>query len=297
MTGNQGAVWPHGRKCAVIITVLFDDGMDAVARAPDLINRSKSFSVWEYGAKRGVDRLVDTFAKHSVRASWFVPAVVAQKHASAIRALASEGHEVEGRGRAFERFDALPDEDARLILTTSRDILHEIAGRTPRGFRLPYGNWPRDFDRVLTDANYSWSASLNGDDRPYIHRSGLVQIPVHIELEDRPYFQFNFTPAFPKGQSRLPSYEAVLHNWIAEFDAYRTFGLCYVLQVRPEMIGTPGRIFVLEQLLGHILQFDDVWVATADEVASWHEAQAQALGSTHPLSVFEAYQEEHHSDA
>ena len=147
---------------------------------------------------------------------------------------------------------------------------------------------------LLKEAGFLWSASLNGDDVPYMHPSSLVEIPVHLELEDRPYFQFNFTPAFPKGQSRIASYDSVLSNWIAEFDAYRKFGACFVLQLRPEMTGTPGRIFLVEELIKHIQSFDDVWIATAAEISAWHLANnAHAPSPDHPLNVFDAYQREH----
>ena len=147
---------------------------------------------------------------------------------------------------------------------------------------------------LLKEAGYLWSASLNGDDVPYLHPSALVEIPVHLELEDRPYFQFSFAPAFPKGQGRIASYESVLTNWIAEFDAYRKFGACFVLQLRPEMTGTPGRIFLVAAFIKHILSFEDVWVATAAEVAAWHGTHnARAAEPTHPLNVFAAYRREH----
>ena len=180
------------------------------------------------------------------------------------------------------------------LLARARQIIEAVSGKPATGFRLPIGNWPDQFDSVLKEAGFLWSASLNGDDVPYLHPSGLVEIPVHLELEDRPYFQFNFTPAFPKGQSRMASYESVLSNWIAEFDAYRKFGACFVLQLRPEMTGTPGRIFLVEKLIQHIRSCDDVWIATAAEVAAWHGAHnAHAPEPEHPLKVFEAYTREH----
>jgi len=145
----------------------------------------------------------------------------------------------------------------------------------------------------LKDAGFYWSASLNGDDVPYLHPSSLLEIPVHLELEDRPYFQFNFTPPFPKGLSRIASYDGVLSNWIAEFDAYRQFGGCFVLQLRQEMTGTPGRIGLVEAMIRHIQSCGDVWLATADEVANWHLANnARAPEPDHPLNVFAAYQRE-----
>jgi peptidoglycan/xylan/chitin deacetylase (PgdA/CDA1 family) len=292
---NDNFSWPEGKRCAAVISVLFDDGLDAVAKAPDLLNRSKSFSVWQYGANRGVERLGATFARYGTPTSWFVPACVASRHAGLIRALAQDGHDIECHGQDFEHHDVMSVEESLQALLQARQTIAETSGKLPTGFRLPQGNWPQDFDNLLSTVGFQWSASLNGDDLPYFHRSGLVEVPVHIELEDRPYMQFNFTPAFPKGQSRLPSYEAVLDNWIAEFDAYRQYGLCFVLQIRPEMIGTPGRIFILEKLLQHIQQFDDVWLAKGAAVADWWRTHGHPLEAHHPLNVFSDYQQECHA--
>ena len=293
--GSSDAIaWPTGKRAAAIVSVIFDDGMDAVARAPDLANRNKSHSVWLYGANRGVERLCRAFEDAKLRTTWFVPGLVAEKHRALMGAVTAAGHDLESHGWAFERHDKLPRESSLASLKRSREAIEAISGKRVTGFKLPIGNWPEQFDALLKEAGYLWSASLNGDDVPYSHASSLLEIPVHVELEDRPFFQFNFTPAFPKGQSRIASYDAVLSNWIAEFDAYRKFGACFVLQLRPEMTGTPGRIFLVKELLKHIQTFEDVWIATAAEVAAWHLANnARATEPDHPLSVFDAYQSEH----
>lgn len=293
MSTLQPAIWPAGKRCAVMVAVPFDDGTDAVAAAPDLASRSKSFSVWQFGANRGVERLCRSFAAFDVRTSWFVSAQTAGRHGDLLRGVIGAGHEIASSGLAFDRHDTLTPDQSLENLKRSRQVLSTLAGRETSGFRLPQGNWPIGFDRLLLEAGYRWSASLNGDDVPYTHPSGLVEIPVHIELEDRPYFQFNFTPAFPKGQGRIPDYEGVLHNWIAEFDAYRRFGLCYVIQLRPEWSGTPGRIAIVEDLLRHILSFDDVWVATGDEIAERQRVFGRAIENEHPLQIFKAYRQEH----
>jgi len=290
---DLGIAWPAGKRAAAIISVIFDDGMDAVAKAPDLAMRAKSHSVWLYGARRGVERLCRAFEDAGIRASWFVPGQVAETHGALLRAVVGAGHELESHSWAFERHDTLSREDSRALLERSRQALEDVSDRAPAGFRLPVGAWPDGFDHVLKEVGFLWSASLNGDDVPYLHPSLLVEIPVHLELEDRPYFQFNFTPAFPKGQSRIASYDGVLANWIAEFDAYRKFGGCFVLQLRPEMTGTPGRVGLVEAMIRHIQSCGDVWIATADEIAQWHMANnASAPGSDHPLNVFAAYQRE-----
>ena len=286
-------VWPDGKRAAAVISVIFDDGQDAVARAPDLVNRSKSHSVWLYGANRGVERLCRAFEAAHVRSTWFVPGLVAEKHRGIIEHISAAGHELESHGWAFEHHDTLARPDSLELLNRSRRVIETASAKPVTGFRLPIGNWPDHFDAVLREAGYLWSASLNGDDVPYLHPSSLLEIPVHLELEDRPYFQFNFTPPFPKGLSRISSYESVLANWKAEFDAYRKFGACFVLQLRPEMTGTPGRIFLVEELIKHIQACDDVWLATAAEIAAWHMTNnAWPAEPTHPLNIFDAYRQE-----
>jgi len=284
--------WPEGKKCAILIAVLFDDGLDAIAQAPDLVNRPKSFSVWEYGAKRGVERLLATLADFDCLSSWFIPGAVAEKHQALVEKIAAQGHEVAARGWHFESYDRLDEQETCFYLRRSRQIMKEISGQVPRGFCLPIGRWPIGFDKLLQRAGFDWSSCLNGDDRPYNHPSGLVEIPIHRELEDRPYFQFNFAPPFPKGLSRLPSYDAVLANWLAEFDAYRAHGLCFVLQLRPEMIATPGRIFILRQLLQHIKSFDDVWLATGSMIADGHRFEKEKKIEGRPLDIFATYRRE-----
>ena len=85
-------------------------------------------------------------------------------------------------------------------------------------------------------------------------------------MYDLPYFAFNYHPAFPAGQGRIANYTGVLNNWIDEFDGFREYGLNYVLCIDPAIIGSPGRVPLLEELLDHMKSFDDVWFATGKEI-------------------------------
>ncbi|MCV2403575.1 polysaccharide deacetylase family protein [Marinomonas sp. C2222] len=281
--------WPEGKRCAVMLSVLYDDGLDAMAKAPDLAYRSKSRSVWEYGSQRGLERLLSTIEEYKVPSTWFVPGMVLSTQQSLIKEIAQANTEVAARGVNFENYFDLSLAEQISKLKQTQEIFEDTLDTQLKGFRLPSGLWPYGFDHTLTEFGFSWTSSLNGDDCPYTHLSGLVQIPVHIELEDRPYFQFNFTPAFPTGHSRIAGYEAVLDNWKREFDAYRQYGLCFVLQLRPEITGTAGRIFLVREMLSYMSQFDDVWFATGSDIASWHQQNNGVAAQDHPINVFEQY--------
>jgi peptidoglycan/xylan/chitin deacetylase (PgdA/CDA1 family) len=290
--GGSQSFWPEGKSSAACISVLFSDGLDALAAAPDLADRHKSFSVWKYGAARGVERLCRIFEDKKLSTSWFVPAMLTQTHASLLCDIHASGHDFASHGLTIERYDLFSPQIALDRIRQSKSQLEACLNQEITGFRLPLGNWPHGFDRALLEAGFQWSASLNGDDAPFLHASRLLEIPVHIELDDRPYFQFNFTPAFPKGQSRLPAYEAVLANWKAEFDAYHRYGGCFVLQIHPEWSGTPGRISIIEDMIDYIQSHEDVWFATASEIAAWCLQHLQPSPPQHPINVYKDYVKE-----
>lgn len=281
--------WPTGRCSAVMLGIAFDDGLDATARAPELPSREKSFSVWKYGAARGVERMLRCLEDAGLTATWFIPGHVAETHAALVAQIAAQGHEIACHGWATERFDQLTEGQCRELLVRARAALQSATGQSVTGFRLPFGHWPRGLAGLLGAAGFRWSNSLNGDDWPYIHPEGLVEIPSHIETEDRPYFQFNFSPAFPVGQSRIPSYDGVLANWIAEFEASRRYGLCLSTLFRPEWTGTPGRIGLMRALLAHMKGSGDAWFANGTQIEDWTRRQNPPLEPTHPLRVFNSY--------
>jgi hypothetical protein len=126
---------------------------------------------------------------------------------------------------------------------------------------------------------------------PFKHPTApeVIELPLHYELEDEPYFAFNLSPAVPPAQSRIASYSHTLGNLQMDFAGFHRFGLCYVLRLHPEIIATPGRIGVLRELLEGIQQQKDVWIATAAEVAQWWADKAQSVTEDHPASVYERH--------
>ncbi|WP_193102996.1 polysaccharide deacetylase family protein [Burkholderia sp. Z1] len=286
--------WPGGARCAVAITVDFNDIHGIQTREPRIVGREKSLSVWRYGATRGVDRLLAAFDAFGVPASWFVPGIVAETHAEAVRAIAAAGHELGVSGYRCEDFDVLPLAAQVDACRAGRAALADTIGRDVEGFRSFTGNWADGFADCLVAEGFTWSSSWRGDDLPYVHPRGdggadgarLVELPLHYELEDEPYFEFNLSPPVPAGQPRIAAYRDVLDNWRRDVDGFRRFGLCCVLRLHPEIIGTAGRIDLLRALLAHLRDAGDAWFATGRDIARWWRAQAPVNAPGHPVDVF-----------
>ena len=289
--------WPHGKRMALVVSVDFFDTHAIQTQEPRMSGRDKSLSVWQYGARRGVDRLLQVFDEYKIATSWFVPGRVALEHRALVQRIHAARHEIGNASFACEDFDRLSLAQQHESLGTAQAALTDVTGEAPVGFRAPFGNWAPGFTQHLRAAGIEWSSSWRGDDRPYFHPSAatsdapLIEVPLHYELEDEPYFSFNLYPPVPVGQPRIASYREVLANWRQDFAGFRRFGLCLPLRIHPELLGTAGRIDLLRELLNTVRSHDDVWVATGREIAQWWRSQYRANEPGHPVDVLAPLQQ------
>ena len=282
---NETNRWPHGHRSAAVITLDFNDIHGILTQAPAVAGREKTLSVWRYGTLRGVDRLLRLLEEKAVMATWCLPGVVAEEQPQLLQRIVAAGHEIACSGDRHEDFSALSLEEQILSVRRGCERLETLSGQRPRGFRTPAGQWKPGLAQALTALGLRWSSSWRGDDLPYFHPdTTLVELPLHYELEDEPYFAFNLSPAIPPGQARIASYQETLNNMKQDFQGFHRFGLCYLLRLHPEIIGTTGRIGLLSELLDE-LQRHDVWIASAAEIAE-HWQQQPANDAAHPAEVF-----------
>ncbi|WP_249977732.1 polysaccharide deacetylase family protein [Vreelandella olivaria] len=285
--------WPYKKKCAVIITVDYHDIEGALTQYPQLKGREKSLSVWRYGSLRGVDRLLNLLNEKDIKSTWCIPSSVAKKHSNHIYHLIESGHEVACSGAKHEDYSNLSLKGQIANLQTGVKELTNIMGRRPEGFRIPAGHWQQGFVNALHDEGITWSSSWRGDDIPFFHvEKPIIETPLHYELEDAPYFAFNLSPAVPVGQSRIASYSETLENMKLDFEGFYRLGLCYVLRLHPEIIGTAGRIQLLSSLIDFIQSKSGVWITTASDIARWWQTQPSNT-QDHPANIYFKYVKKH----
>ncbi|PWE37870.1 polysaccharide deacetylase [Pseudomonas prosekii] len=285
------SVWPEGYRCAVVLTVDYNDIHGILTQAPEVAGRDKTLSVWRYGSQRGVERLLGLFAELGVSSSWCIPGIVAEENPEHLQAIQAGGHEIACAGYRHQNYDNLSLAEQSADIAKGCAALAALTGQRPVGFRIPAGNGAPGFIEALRDQGIRWSSSWRGDDLPFAHPTApeVIELPLHYELEDEPYFAFNLSPAVPPAQSRIASYSHTLGNLQMDFAGFHRFGLCYVLRLHPEIIATPGRIGVLRELLAGIQQHNDVWIASAGEVAQWWADSAVKVTEDHPAAVYERH--------
>lgn len=272
--------WPNGARCAVMLS--FDLDGDTIWRNG---NRGyaggerfiRSNSVGNYGPKRSVPRLLELLDRYQLPATFFTPAKVMEEHPALLQEVHGAGHEIGHHGYAHERFVDLTREEQKSIILRSQDIFQEIIGEKAVGYRTPSGDWSQETAGLLYELGFQYSSSMRGDDRPYRTlidgvETDFIEMAPKWDLDDFVQFGYNIFPPEPAGQDRISGIEKVYDNFKQEFDGYYRYGLCFVLLMHPQIIGTPGRSMMLEKLIKHITSHDDIWFAQGHEIADWWRA-------------------------
>ncbi len=264
--------WPDGVQCAVTLTFDVDGETLWLSRDAANAERPGVLSQGAYGPKVAVPLILELLTRAGLRATFFVPGWIAERYPERIRAIHEAGHEVAHHGYLHEWPDPAHPEIEEDVLGRGMVAIQDVIGERPVGYRSPAWEFTPNTVRLLTQYGFTYSSNLMDDLRPYFHpgEARLIELPTQWLLDDAPFFLFSVKPP------NRPIWPAshVFEAWQEEFRGlYRQRGL-FNLTMHPQLIGRPGRLLMLEELLGFIRAFPGVWIATCREVAEYWRAQA-----------------------
>src|SRR5262249_56674205 len=87
-------MWPDGARCAASFTFDFDTEEVWIGEDPENAHRPGVLSQGTYGAKVAVPALLALLERRGVRATFFVPGRVAERHPGRGEAIVAAGHEL-----------------------------------------------------------------------------------------------------------------------------------------------------------------------------------------------------------
>jgi peptidoglycan/xylan/chitin deacetylase (PgdA/CDA1 family) len=259
-------MWPEGKSCAAAFSFDFDAEEVWIGEDPANAGKPGVLSQGTYGAKIAVPLLLELLGRKELRATFFIPGRVAERHPDRVRAIVEAGHEIAHHGWTHRPPATLSREEEEAELVRGNEAIRRISGRYARGYRSPSWDFSASTKELLEAHGFRYSSNLMDDLRPYRHAgSRLVEIPIQWVLDDAAHFWFDAST----WDKKIATADEVRAIWEGEFRGYHRLGGAWVLTMHPQIMGRPYRLELLDQMIGFVKGHDDVWIATCGEVADW----------------------------
>lgn len=274
-TPATACTWPGGKSAAACFTFDVDAESALLGVSHHHADRMTVMSHQAYGPLVGVPRILDLLRRHDIRSTFFVPGYTALRYPDVVRSIFDSGHEIAHHGYLHESMAGLSRQQESAVLDRGSDMLESVTGQRPIGYRAPMWELNWHTPDLLVDRGFLYDSSLMDSDYPYrlavSEQSSLVEIPIQWALDD--WEQYCYIPEF-SGSGLIESPRKAAEIWRLEFDGIRSVGGCFVLTNHPFLSGRPSRIAVLEELIEHVLTYEDIWMASMSEIAQ-HVEQLQ----------------------
>lgn len=261
--------WPNGARVAVSLS--FDIDTEPVWIGFQEQSSPSYMSRGEYGARRGMPRVLKLLEKHDIPATFFMPAMSMELHPEVVQELKKHPrYEIGFHSYVHENPLKLNEADERRIYAQAMEIFLKHVGKRPVGFRSAAWDLTESTIKIVKEMGFLYESSMMADNSPYVLMSegrdtGLVELPVEWILDDWPLFQISW----PSKHVAIRNAEDVLSIWRDEFDVAWEEGTMYILTMHPQVIGHRYRMKMLDKLVTHMKSKPGVWFATHEEIARY----------------------------
>ena len=279
----MSGIWPDDTRCVAVLSFDVDGVSGSINRNPDATKFPSLISMREYGPNVGAPRILDLLDTYDIKASFYVPGYIAETHVPLMEDILKRGHELAHHGYMHEPPATLTREEEEQVLDRGIEVLQRISGEPPKGYRSPSWELSEHSLGLLADRGFLYDSSLMGNDIPYMVDAGqrqLVEVPIHWELDDAPYFVY--VPS--EGRRNVQaSPEHVYEVWSAAFEGIYHYGRSFVLTMHPFVIGRPGRLRMLERLIRYMREFPGVrFMRAVDLAQEWTDREARVSAPQTP---------------
>lgn len=228
-------------------------------------------SIYEYGARAGLWRVLRAFEKRRLPLTVFAVASALQRHPEAVAAYRELGHEMACHGLRWISYQTIDEATERAHIAEAVAIHRDITGSAPLGWYTGRDS-PNTRRLVAEHGGFAYNADSYADDLPYwvsVDTGGGVVpqliVPYTLDSND---MRFAAAQGFNSGTQFLDYLKDAFDTLYAEGDpAGLDAPKMLSIGLHARIIGRPGRIAALERFLDHVLDHDRVWVARRIEIA------------------------------
>ena len=276
--------WPDGARLALIFTInieywemtrdtpepLYPGGPATIPHVlPGNVPDTANWTWREYGQRIGVWRIIDVFDKAGVPTTCTMNALTGMERRRIIDAVNERGWEIVAHN--FAQNDILSfyagDPDAeREVIRRTLEAVEEAIGRPAKGWLSSSLRSTHETPHILKELGLVFQACYLNDDQPYLlntRHGPLVSIPYSNDIND-----FH---VFSRGAMTTQSaFEMFREQFDQLYREGADTGRIMNLGMHPHVIGQAYAIRALRDFVDYVKQFEGVWFATREKIASWY---------------------------
>ena len=284
--------WPGGARLALSIVLNYEEGgersiqhgdaeseaflQEVVGMAPLAgVRNLQVESMYEYGSRVGLWRLMRLFAERRIPISVFAVGMALERHPAAARAIVEGGHEVVSHGYRWLDYQFVDEAVEREHIRLAVASLTRVTGSRPLGWytgRLS----PNTRRLVVEEGGFLYDSDAYNDDLPYWTKvSGRAHLVIPYTLDNN-----DMKFATPQGFNSGEQFYAYLRD---AFDVLYAEGArtprMMSVGLHMRLVGRPGRFAALQRFLDHVQQHADVWICRRVDIARHWIQQHPASGA------------------
>ena len=278
------ADWPAGARIAVQFVLNYEEGgesnilhgdseserfLSEIIGAPGYAARHMSMeSIYEYGSRVGVWRLLNEFEQRGLPLTIFGVAMALQRHPELAETFVDLGHEIACHGLRWIHYQDIDESTERDHMLTALETIQQLTGVMPLGWYTGRDS-PNTRRLVVENGNLLYDSDYYGDDLPFwteVETSDgetkpHLVVPYTLDTNDMRF-------ATPQGFNSGEQFFQYLRD---SFDVLYAEG-----ESTPKMLsiglhcrlaGRPGRFAALQRFLDHIQSHDRVWICRRIDIA------------------------------
>ena len=289
------AQWPGQARVAVQFVLNYEEGGENAILHGDAASESflsemigtpalegvrhmSMESLYEYGSRVGVWRVLELFRRFDMPLTIFGVAMAMERNPAAVEAFLKAGHEIASHGYRWINYQYVPIATEREHMQRAIDIQRRLTGERPLGWYTGRTS-PNTRRLVVEDGGFVYDADDYNDELPfYDTRYGSPQLVVPYTL-DANDMRFAAMQGFNSGD-QFYSYLKDSFDTLYE-EGLRTPRMLSV-GLHCRLVGRPGRLASLKRFLQYIAKKPRVWVARRIDIARHWQKHNPAPGAMIP---------------
>ena len=274
------AQWPNQAKIAVQFVINYEEGGENCilhgddaseaflseivgAQALSGVRNMNMESIYEYGSRAGFWRLYRMFTERNLPVTVFAVAMAMQRNPDVVEAMLKANWEIASHGLRWIDYQYVPESVEKEHIEQALHIHQQVTGQLPKG--LYTGRMSPNTRRLVVETGkLLYDADSYADDLPYwlheFEKPHLV-VPYTLDAND---MRFATPQGFNSGDqffNYLKDSFDVLYAEGCDAPKMMNIGL------HCRLVGRPGRAASLARFLDYVLQHDDAWVCTREDIA------------------------------